>query len=85
MTPYLQNTVQRSRRRSPDKTREKKEKERDKKKEKNKNQSDFYSLPLTLSKRNKYSGSTLKYTYGRSFKHKIAATNIKMPLYIIVY
>ena len=47
MTRYLQKSAQRSRRRSPDKTRKKKEKD---KKEK-KNWSDFYSSPLTLSKR----------------------------------
>ena len=56
MTPYLQKSAQRSRRRSPDKTREKKEKEKekDKKKKKKKNRSDFYSSPLTPSKRTKY-------------------------------
>ena len=51
MTPYLQKSAQQSWR-SPDKTRRKKEKEKDKeKKKKNNNGSDFYSSPLTLSKR----------------------------------
>ena len=36
MTPYWQKSAQRSRRRSPDKTREKKEKDKDKEEKKNK-------------------------------------------------
>ena len=51
MTPYLQKSAQRSWRRSPDKTRRKKEKDKDKKKKKKNNGSDFYSSPLTPSKR----------------------------------
>ena len=58
MTPYLQKSAQRSWRRSSDKTRRKKEKDKakdkDKKKKKNNNGSDFYSSPLTSSKRTNY-------------------------------
>ena len=65
MTPYLQKSAQRSRRRSPDKTRGKKEKAKDKKKKKNKNRSDFYSSPLTASKpTNKFGANQLmNYTF----------------------